>query len=527
MKQRIKYIKIDRSVKDAVKINNSSKLSLQVLIATLFSGFLSYYLLIINGYTNPDGICEGLTYYTNGDWALAGCGRWAIRYMNELTCNIVIPLYVVAMYCVCVWLSVVLLSKLWNFSNGSVIVMGIILIATPVVTDQLSYTYTALAYALSCLLSVVCVYCVFKRGIVSGTIGALVSVCLIMGLYQSYVGMVAVLMLMAIVMEIIDGQSAKVILIQIAQCVIASLGGCLISTKILEWDLQRRGLDNSGTRVAEFSVSTIFESFQERFEYVYMKWSNFIKDTLMHRNILYIAIIGIMVIAIIYCLYRLIRDKKYVRPVLVIGLVALIPFASNIIGILIPYNGVINLMQYQNIMIVPFMLACLDKLKERKIYPIMQCAGIVVVFVLAWTYILGANATYKCYELSYEHINSQMQIAVSRVYDLDDYVKDETPILIAGFPSDQVLRNNLDIYQYANIGQSIAFWHDMHGATQNRYLYFMDYFGIDAQRFSDDEYAAIINTEEFSKMPVWPDKGSVEMIDGFVVIKFTEEPPMP
>ena len=157
----------------------------------------------------------------------------------------------------------------------------------------------------------------------------------------------------------------------------------------------------------------------------------------------------------------------------------------------------------------------------------MKCGGMLVVFVLAWTYILGANATYKCYELSYEHINSQMQIAVSRVYDLDDYVKDETPILIAGFPSDQVLRNNLDIYQYANIGQSIAFWHDMHGATQNRYLYFMDYFGIDAQRFSDDEYAAIINTEEFSKMPVWPDKGSVEMIDGFAVIKFTEEPPMP
>mgnify|MGYP003299642377 CR=1 FL=1 len=527
MEQKIKGITISGMMKDALSINNSSKLSLQVLIATLFSGFLSYYLLIINGYTNPDGICEGLTYYTSGDWALAGCGRWAIRYMNELTCNIVIPLYVVAMYCVCVWLSVVLLSKIWNFSNCSVIVMGIILIATPVVTDQLSYTYTALAYAFSCLLSVVCVYCVINRGIISGTVGALVSVCLIMGLYQSYVGMVAVLMLMAIVMEIIDGQSAKVILVQIVQCVIASLGGCLISTKILEWDLQRRGLDNSGTRVAEFSVSAIFESFQERFEYVYMKWSNFIKDTLMHRNILYIAIICITVTAILFCLYQLIRDKKYVRPVLIIGLVALIPFASNIIGILIPYNGVSNLMQYQNIMIVPFMFACLGKLKERKLYPIMQCGGIVVVFVLAWTYILGANATYKCYELSYEHINSQMQIAVSRVYDLDDYVKDETPILIAGFPSDQVLRNNLDIYQYANIGQSIAFWHDMHGATQNRYLYFMDYFGIDAQRFSDDEYAAIINTEEFSKMPVWPDKGSVEMIDGFAVIKFTEEPPMP
>lgn len=527
MIKRIQSVKFDKIVKDALSINNSFKLSVRALVATLISGFLAHYLLIINGYTNPDGICEGLTYYKGGDWALAGCGRWFIRYINELTCNMVIPLYVVAVYCICVWLSVVLLSKLWGMASSSVITLSVVLIATPVITDQLTYTYTALAYAFSCLLSIVCVYCIFKFGGFRGTIGALLSVCLIMGLYQSYVGMVAVLILMTIVMELIDGQQAKVIFLQIGQCVIASLGGCFISTKILEWDLERRGLDNSGTRVAEFSVTAIFESFQERFMYVYMKWSNFIKDTLMHRNVLYIAIIAITLAVILYCLYQLIRGKHYVRPLFIIVLVSLIPFASNIIGILIPYNGVSNLMQYQNIMIVAFMFACLSRLKENNCYPIIQCGGTIVALVLAWTYILGANATYKCYELSYEHINSQMQIAVSRIYDLDEYMKDETPILMAGFPTDETLRNNLDIYQYANIGQSIAFWHDMHGATQNRYLYFMDYFGIDAKRFSDDEYAEIINTEEFREMPIWPEKGSVAMINDFAVIKFTENPPMP
>ncbi len=527
MEQKIKTMKIEQLIKDMVSINNSFKLSIQALAAILISGFLSYYLLIINEYTNPDGICEGLTYYTNGDWALAGCGRWAIRYMNELTCNIVIPLYVVAMYCICVWLSVVLLTKIWSFSKSSIIAMSIILISTPVITDQLSYTYTALAYAFSCLLSVVCVYCIYKCGGLKGIIGAMLSVCLIMGLYQSYVGMVAVLMLMAIVMELIDGQEIKVILTQIGQSVIASLGGCFISIKILEWELERRGLDNSSTRVAKFSISSIFESFQERFRYVYVKWLNFINDTLMHRNILHIAIIIIVSIAIIFWLYRLISNKKYIRSIFVIILVGLIPFASNIIGILIPYNSVSNLMQYQNILIVPFMFACLEKVKEWKCYPLMKCGGIIVVCVLAWTYILEANATYKCYKLSYEHINSQMQIAVARVYDLDEYVKDETPILMAGLPTDEILRDKLDIYQYAKIGNSIAFWHDMHGVTQNRYLYFMDYFGIDAKRFSDDEYASIINTDKFAKMPVWPDKGSVDIIDGFAVIKFTEEPFMP
>ena len=174
------------------------------------------------------------------------------------------------------------------------------------------------------------------------------------------------------------------------------------------------------------------------------------------------------------------------------------------------------------------MLACIHMFKEYKFQWIIKSIATLMVVVLAWTYILAANATYKCYQLSYDHINSQMQIVVARVYDLDDYVKDETPILIAGFPSDATLRNNLAIYQYGeNLCVNPTFWTDMHGATQNRYLYFLNYFGIDAQRFSDDEYAAIINTPQFSEMPVWPEKGSVAMIDGFAVVKFTEEPPMP
>ena len=126
--------------------NISCKLSCKVLVSTIISALISYYFMIVDGYTCPDGICEGLTYYTNGDWALAGCGRWAIRYVNELTCNIVIPLYVVLMYCLCIWLSVVLLSKLWKLSDGAVIILGAMMIATPTVAGQMGYPYTAVAF---------------------------------------------------------------------------------------------------------------------------------------------------------------------------------------------------------------------------------------------------------------------------------------------------------------------------------------------------------------------------------------------
>lgn len=516
------------NLKKKLLINNSHQLSLYALIATLVTGFISHYLLIRGGFTNPDGICEGLTYYMGGDWALVGCGRWAIRYLNKITCNIVIPLYVVLMYCLCIWLSIILLSKIWEFSAPSIIVLSVIMISTPAVTNQFAYTYTALAYGVSCVLSVLFVYvifrCNYKKGVIVGTL----SVSVMLGLYQSYVGMVAVLVFMTIIVGLFDYTEVKQLLKRFILCIISALVGCGLYNIILNIDMKIREFDNSGSRVMEFSITKIFKLFPERFCYVYKKYLNFFTDKLMHRNILYLLIFAFIVVGMSINVFHLLQKKKYGQALVAVLLFVLIPFSSNIIGILIPYNGISELMQYQTILIIPFMLTCIRKLEKYRFYKIFQGMAILIVGILAWTYILAANATYKCYELSYRHINSQMQIAVTRVYDLDGYIKDETPILIAGFPNDTVLRNNLDIYQYAeNLCENPAFWLDMHGATQNRYLYFMNYFGIDAQRFSDDEYESIINTAEFAEMPVWPDKRSVEMINGYAVVKFMDEPPMP
>ena len=542
-----------------LEINTSSKLSLNVLTATILSALISYYFMIVDGYTCPDGICEGLTYYTNGDWALAGCGRWAIRYVNELTCNIVIPLYVVLMYCLCIWLSVVLLSKLWELSDKAAIILGAMMIAAPTVAGQMGYPYTAVAYAIACLTSVGAVYCMFRCRTIPGIVGSTLCVTLMMGLYQSYVGMIAVLVLMTIIYDMLKGEDAKIILIDFGKCVGTSILGCIISTIILNIDLSVRGL-NSASRLAMFDVKEIFSAFPQRVPYVYEKYMNILKTPLMHRNLIFLAIIIMTLVALIIIGIRLIREKKWVRVLLIVPLVLLIPMASNLIGILIPYNSVNSMMQYQSVMIVPFMLACVEytyrmytmnpetnveageegnlATKEdtsvsgvrdsakRTVNKVMPVMALVLAVVLTWTYILAANATFQCYRLSYRHINNEMQMALQRVYQLDGYVKDATAIVMGGFPDDKILRNSMDIYQYAeNINSNPVFWEDMHGATANRYRYFLYYFGVYSQDFSDEEYLNIVTSDAYARMALWPEDGSVDMIDGYAVIKFSDEPP--
>lgn len=552
-----------------LEINTSSKLSLNVLTATILSALISYYFMIVDGYTCPDGICEGLTYYTNGDWALAGCGRWAIRYVNELTCNIVIPLYVVLMYCLCIWLSVVLLSKLWKLSDGAVIILGAMMIATPTVAGQMGYPYTAVAYALACVTSVGAVYCMFRCRTIPGIIGSTLCVTLMMGLYQSYVGMIAVLVLMTIIYDMIRGEDVKTILTSFAKCVGTSILGCIISTIILNIDLSVRGL-SSASRLAMFDVKEIFIAFSQRVPYIYEKYMNILKTPLMHRNLIYIAIIIVTMVALIIIGIGIIREKQWVRALLIVPMVLLIPMASNLIGILIPYNGVGSIMQYQSVMIAPFMFACVEYARrmcvsthepsgeigkkvglngevgeqeehtlqegtttsgvracaKKLVNKVMPTIALALAAVLTWTYILAANATFQCYRLSYRHINNEMQMALQRVYQLDGYVKDATAIVMGGFPDDKIPRNSMDIYQYAeNINSNPVFWEDMHGATANRYRYFLDYFGVYAQDISDEEYLNVVNSDAYARMPLWPEAGSVDMIDGYAVIKFSDEPP--
>ena len=157
--------------------------------------------------------------------------------------------------------------------------------------------------------------------------------------------MIAVLVLMTIIYVMIRGEDAKTILIAFAKCVGTSILGCIFSTIILNIDLSVRGL-SSASRLAMFDVKEIFSAFLQRVPYVYEKYMNILKTPLMHRNIIYLAIIIVTIVALIIIGIGLIREKHRVRTLLIVPMVLLIPMASNLIGILIPYNGVNSMMQY-------------------------------------------------------------------------------------------------------------------------------------------------------------------------------------
>lgn len=211
---------------------------------------------------------------------------------------------------------------------------------------------------------------------------------------------------------------------------------------------------------------------------------------------------------------------------IVIGILCT-PLTANMIGIIVPYNEVYSLMQHHYVFVIPFGFAIL----EMKGYDIIQNVGnwiaYICIFLIAGTYVVSANSTYECLRISYNALNFQTQLILTDIYDLEGYRLNETSIIFAGFPNDRAARNNIKTYQYAiGLSSNVAYWNDWNGISTDRRNYLYNFCGIEAGMFSREEYDDIVQSNEFKEMPIWPEEGSVKMIQDMAVVKLSENPPL-
>lgn len=513
-------------IKQFFKINDDYKIAKYSLISIFVCAFLAYNLILIYGFTNPDGINEGFYYYGAADWASMGCGRWLIRYFNYAHANIVMPFITLVEYCLFTWLTLLTIFKVLNIKNiVNAVVTSILFILLPGVITQMTYVYTAAAYCLSGLFTALFVY---FNTLEDKRFSLLSSICLAfaMGLYQSYIGLAVALSLMYIIVKIINGKHVKELLLFIIRSILSALVALALYFVFYKADLMIFGLD-AVERMQQFSIKEIIGNFSFKFIEMYKVFFNNFIDGILKRNYLVYLFVIITLYAIFISLIKMIKEKRYLDLFIVVIGIILIPPASCIIGILIPFNNVNLMMSNQNYLIVPFVFALLER-NTLRLNKYINAFGLLVLIALSWTYVLSANATYRCYMLSYDHINTEVQMALKDVYSLDDYVKDETPIIFAGFPNDFTLRENMPLYKYTiELHPNVIFWLDMTGVVSNRYNYLINCFGIDACGISDEDYLRLMESQEFYEMNVWPKKNSIRMIDGYAVIKYSNNPLLP
>ena len=498
------------------------------LLSALVSALLAYHLLIITGHGNPDAVCEGLVCYSGADWALA-CGRWVTRYMNELSGNVIIPGLWVVLYALCCGLSAILLSKLWRVESGiSVCLISVLLTVNPTVIEQSLLQYMFMAWGISNLLGVLFVYlCCSEGKWYSRYVLAPLCMAVAFGLYQACVSMMCLCFCMTLILRLLDSQSIKDMLKTVLGFAFSALIGAALYFGIMELEILRYGVEES-SRVDEFSLSGIIAALPESFPNAYRTFLAYFTDYRFWRTRLYCLLFVIGFVFALLALINAVKKGRVLESAAVIVLAALIPAFSNISDIIFPYNIPVLIMQYQSMLVVPFVLALVHNCAADmpRITNLGRCVSVLLLAALSWGYIVSANATYKVYDLTYRNTYFTVSSVLEQIYDLPGYSEDEV-IAFAGYPNDSYLRENIEAYDYA-YGQyeNLVFWPGVMGLQNCRQNYLMNYFGIDGGHIRGGWYNDAVHSEEFEQMPVWPAEGSIKRINELIIVKFEADPPI-
>jgi len=521
---KIKLANIKTNTLDYIKNNNELIKRLTFLLISL--SLMANYVYIITGYTCPDGICEGLTYYIHGDWHLA-CGRWFVRYFNKIMSNnLVIPLFVVLGYTLFIIGIVLILKSLFSFDNNiELYIIGAQFITTPAITGHILDPHISMTFSAAFFFSILFAYYIWKKNVLY-CIPATICITLMMGLYQAYISSAAALVLILIIFDLLEKNSLKSTLINTLKALVSASIGVGIDVLIYTNEIKIRGLMKAN-RVADFSfdkiISNFFTSLRNTYSFTY---EYFFKIEKYGRQRIYAFLLVVFILSLLSVIIKLIKNEKWygvAKSLVIVILFILLPVALNVIHILIPYNDITLIMQSHYVLLFVLLILFFRYLKKGYKHFINSYACIVTL--LTFSYLMTSNATHMSVKESYTAINTQTSLILNDVYDTNGYIPNETTIVFVGYPSEQNIRNILEIYQYA-IGLSDnnqAFWYGMQGVTTCRQKYLMDYFGIDAGYLSEDDFYSITETPEFARMPVWPAKGSVKMIDGKVVVRLTEK----
>lgn len=503
-------------IKQFFLVNSSYKAIKYTLLVSLIIGILAYNVFIIYGYTNPDGIIEGLTSYINAGWHIEGCGRWLIPIILSTSANIHMPLISILLFCLLTGLSVFIICKLWNETEiiNCVLITSVMCVTHTTIIHVL-YNTVLVPYAFACLFAIIYVYAIFKIDNIWSYVISIFFLTCSMAIFQAYIGLAACLILFTTIIYLLNNR--KEIFKYLIKAIICALISAILYWLSLKVIFAVLHLEST-SRIAGISLIDALKNIVPSTIKAYKAYFNDFNDSLLHKNIIYILILILFIISLVTQLIK----KDYITVIIVIACVLLIPLASNVVCLIL-YNQETSVnMAYQNIILIPFTVY-LSGLSNKYI----KNSTIVITTILIWLNIVSANATFTCFKLSYNAINKQTNIIMNDIIHNENYVINETPVIFVGYPSDETLRKNIKTYKYAygfeNEG-NIVFWNNQQiSVTYNRQKYIMNYFGIDVKDLDYSQYQDVVNTNEFKKMPTWPSQESIKLINNILVVKLSED----
>lgn len=457
-------------------------------------------------------------------------GRWLLTILGDFMQNngfgYNLPLVNGLLFLALIAMSAaVAVSVLRVRSRCSAALMGMLFVVFPAVAGTMFFRYTVVYYGISLLLAVIAVWVLEKYRF--GLIPAAVCMACSMGIYQAYIPMAIALFVLLLIRGILEEKLDfwAVVRRGLYYCgaLVAGLAVYYLALKGCLWLYATELSDYNGVNsMGKLSLAALPGLVKEAlYSPLMLPVKNYCALADMRWiRMSYLAIYGISAGLAAYLLIR--RVKKPLMMVLTAVLFVLLLVAVNFIVIMCPDGWVYTLMVFPFVLLgcIPLVLwECVgeEDLLQRWAGGAVKKLIAAVLCLLVFCYGYDTNVNYTSSYFANRQTENYLNALVVQVRMTEGF-DTEKEWAFLGQIEDPLLRTPWQYEVYFG-GNEPAF---MLVNRETRLYWVWHYFGYAIPVASEEKAEQLWSSEEVSRMPCWPDMGSIKAVGDTMVIKFQE-----
>ena len=512
------------------------------LVMLGFSAFVFFPLIALRLTNTVDGLWT-TTEYMAGTWELSN-GRWfwlvtsflrfslQLEPINAVVCLVLVSLGVTKLH---------MTFKTVREGGGGTTCLdwlaGLCYLANTVIGCYLSFAHQSVEFGLAFYLSVLAAVCVIRsRSIAAGVAQGAFLLALSLGLYQADLACFCMVLLAWFLVLLFRGEERIKLRCYIAKCLGSAVCGAALYWEILQIILKISGVAMTNYQGgASASPLNMLKSLPQSIAKCYAQfWDYFFGDTVRHNvlqsfGVLYALAFLVVGAALVRRLAVVLRRKDAETAFYAVAAVLAMPLAS-VIFLLAASQATFYIPMAGGTAL--FFPACFWLLNAAPVQPSGRVEKLEKNAVLLTAAVIlygGVFMSVIDQQAMYEGRRATKQIAdlVANELVAEGYydAPEKLPVMLVGRPSASPLFRTHVVYWDANDYAQVGLFKKESAATM-RYSWnavFLDLTPVQLELCSDDMYDGLIRTEEIRQMPVFPENGSMQVMNGVYVIKISED----
>lgn len=530
------------TMKEKIDVQKPDDLGLDIsdlryfLVMLLFSAVV-FFLLISQRLTNTfDGLWNN-TWFFGGYWQVV-TGRWLWPVIDALRFGIQTEPFNSLLTLSMSALAVTRLRKFFTEKDSVVTYLaGMAVLASTVTGIQLSYRFQSPVFGCSFLFSVLAAERVvraadFRKAVVQGALLLVMS----LACYQTSLDNFCLLLLTYLLLLLFRNVDREKVHAHIERSLCSAAAGMVLYfllTKLIVWACGWQMASYNGG--ADVSVLSILKNLPNAIAETYQLFGAYFFQNYYRHNILqpvgfFVLVFLALSIGLLNRFRKMLHRKNWEYILLGVAALIVLPIMCNAI-MLITSEAVWLLQMGEGLnLFVPVCLLLLEGTRTNqpmvKKYVRAARTGAVVLAVLVvygnvCSAVIDQEAMYegrKTLKSMSDHIADDL---MSSGY-FDD--NEQLPVLFVGRPSSNSSFMKREYYLYANpYAQMGRFWLNDYSARASWKAVFRDITPAKLKHCSVEQYGELYSRTELEQMPVYPQEGYIQQIDGVVVVKISDD----